>query len=77
MGAKAGDEMLAKDPLFILAAGAALAVLVILMIGIGGFAKGGEFNRRHANRLMRYRIAAQAVAVLLIVAFAWIRSGGN
>lgn len=69
--------MLAKDPLFILAAGAALAVLVILMIGIGGFAKGGEFNRRHANRLMRYRIAAQAVAVLLIVAFAWIRSGGN
>ena len=42
-----------------------------------GFAKGGEFNRRHANRLMRYRIAAQAVAVLLIVAFAWIRSGGN
>jgi hypothetical protein len=77
MGSKAGDEMLAKDPLFILAAGAALAVLVILMIGIGGFAKGGEFNRRHANRLMRYRIAAQAVAVLLIVAFAWIRSGGN
>ena len=77
MGSKAGDEMLAKDPLFILAAGAALAVLVILMIGIGGFAKGGEFNRRHANRLMRYRITAQAVAVLLIVAFAWIRSGGN
>ena len=77
MGSKAGDEMLSKDPLFILAAGAALAVLVILMIGIGGFAKGGEFNRRHANRLMRYRIAAQAVAVLLIVAFAWIRSGGN
>lgn len=77
MGSKAGDEMLAKDPLFILVAGAALAVLVILMIGIGGFAKGGEFNRRHANRLMRYRIAAQAVAVLLIVAFAWIRSGGN
>ena len=77
MGSKAGGEMLAKDPLFILAAGAALAVLVILMIGIGGFAKGGEFNRRHANRLMRYRIAAQAVAVLLIVAFAWIRSGGN
>jgi hypothetical protein len=69
--------MLAKDPLFILAAAAALAVLVILMIGIGGFAKGGEFNRRHANRLMRYRIAAQAAAVLLIVAFAWIRSGGN
>ena len=63
MGSKAGDEMLAKDPLFILAAGAALAVLVILMIGIGGFAKGGEFNRRNGNRMMRWRLIAQAVAV--------------
>lgn len=66
------------DPLFILIAIACLVVVVILMVGIGGFAKGGEFNRKHANRLMRYRIAAQAVAVLLIVAFAWLRSrGGN
>lgn len=67
-----------NDPLFILAAIASLGVLVILMIGIGGFAKGGEFNRKHGNRLMRYRIAAQAVAVLLIVGFAFLRSkGGN
>ena len=65
-------------PLFLIAAAASLGVLVILMIGIGGFAKGGDFNKKHANRLMRYRIAAQAVAVLLIVAFAWLRSkGGN
>jgi hypothetical protein len=67
-----------NDPLFILAAVASLGVLVILMIGIGGFAKGGDFNKKHANRLMRYRIAAQAVAVLLIVAFAWLHGrGGN
>ncbi len=67
-----------NDPLFILAAVASLGVLVILMIGIGGFAKGGDFNRKHANRLMRYRIAAQALAVLLIVGFAYLRSrGGN
>jgi hypothetical protein len=66
------------DPLFIFATLAAFVVLVILMIGIGGFAKGGEFNKRHANRLMRYRIIAQAVAVILIVAFAYFRSkGGN
>jgi hypothetical protein len=62
------------DPLFILAAVAALAVLVILMIGIGSFAKGGDFNRKHANRLMRYRIAAQALAVILIVGFAYFRA---
>lgn len=67
-----------KDPLFIVAALASLGVLVILMIGIGGFAKGGDFNRKHANRLMRYRIYAQALAVLLIVGFAYFRSkGGN
>jgi Hypoxia induced protein conserved region len=66
-----------KDPLFILAALATFAVLAILLVGIGGFAKGGDFNKKHANRIMRYRIAAQAVAVLLIVGFAWMRSGGG
>ena len=67
-----------NDPLFLVGALAALAVLAILMVGIGGFAKGGDFNRKHANRIMRYRIAAQAVAVLLLVAFAYFRSkSGN
>ena len=67
-----------QDPLFILVAVAALAVLGILMVGIGGFAKGGEFNRKHANRIMRYRIAAQAVAVVLLLIFVLVRrSGGN
>ena len=66
--------MLLNDPLFILAALASFGVLIILMIGIGGFAKGGDFNRKHANRLMRYRIIAQAVAVILIVTFAFVRS---
>lgn len=65
-----------SDPLFLVAALAALAVLAILMVGIGGFAKGGDFNRKHANRIMRYRIIAQAVAVVLIVAFAYFKSRG-
>ena len=67
-----------SDPIFILGVLACFVVLIILMIGIGGFAKGGDFNRKHANRLMRYRIYAQALAVLLIVGFAYVRSkGGN
>lgn len=66
-----------KDPLFVVASLAVFAVLVILMIGIGSFAKGGAFNKRNANRLMRYRIYAQAFAVLVIVGFAWLRSRGN
>ena len=67
-----------NDPLFILAILACFGVLIILMLGIGGFAKGGEFNRKHSNCLMRYRIIAQAGAVILIVLFAFMRSrGGN
>lgn len=68
---------MADDPLFIIAAIASVAVLIILMIGIGGFAKGGDFNRKHANRIMRYRIAAQAVAVILILAFVTLRGIGG
>ena len=63
-----------SDPLFLLAAALCLVVLVILMIGIGVFTKGGEVNRKYGNRLMRYRIIAQAVAVLIILGFAWYRS---
>lgn len=66
-----------KDPMFLLPALAALAVAAILMLGIGSFAKGGEFNRKHANRIMRWRLGAQFVAVVIIVALAWWRSGGN
>ena len=58
-----------QDPLFLVAAAACLLVLVILMIGIGGFAKGGDFNRKHANRIMRWRIIAQAIAIGLILVF--------
>ena len=66
-----------SDPLFILAAIASLGVLVILAVGIAGFAGGGAFNRKHGNRMMRWRIAAQAVAVVLIVAFVVVRSQGG
>lgn len=67
---------MADDPLFWIAAIACIGVLVILMVGIGGFAKGGEFNKKYANKIMRLRLAAQFVAVLLILAFVWLRQGG-
>jgi len=64
------------DPLFYVVAGSCLVVLVILLFGIGGFAKGGEFNKKHANKIMRMRLIAQLVAVILLVGFVWIRSKG-
>ena len=59
--------------LFIVAALAVLAVTVILAVGIGGFARGGEFNRHHGNRMMRWRIIAQAVSIALILAVVAVR----
>jgi hypothetical protein len=66
-----------KDPLFILVAISVLVVLGILMFGIGSFAKGGEFNKKNANKIMRYRIGAQAVAVVVILVFVYVRRMGN
>lgn len=66
-----------QDPLFIVAALACVIVLIILLIGIGGFAKGGDFNRKHANRIMRYRIYGQFIAIVLILAFVFFRRMGG
>jgi uncharacterized membrane protein HdeD (DUF308 family) len=65
-----------SDPLFLFAIVACIVVLGILVLGIGTFAKGGEFNRRNANKIMRWRLAAQFIAVVLIAGFAWLRSRG-
>ena len=62
-----------QDPLLILVLVAVGIVAAILMFGVGTFGRGGEFNRKHANRLMRWRIGAQFVAVLLILLYVFIR----
>ncbi len=68
---------MSRDPLFALVVIACLAVLAVLMIGVGGFAKGGDFNKKYANKIMRLRILLQFVAVVLIVAYVYFsRSGG-
>ncbi len=67
---------MANDPLFWVVAVVCLAVLAILMVGIGGFAKGGVFNRKYANKIMRLRLAGQFLAVVLILGFVWLRQGG-
>jgi hypothetical protein len=67
---------MASDPLFLLVVLAVLIVLGILMFGIGTFGKGGDFNKKHANRIMRWRIGAQFIAVVLILLFVWLRRGG-
>jgi hypothetical protein len=62
-----------SDPLFIVILVLLAAVTGVLALGIGSFGKGGEFNRRNSNRLMRWRIGLQFLAVVLIVLFVWLR----
>jgi hypothetical protein len=66
-----------NNALFYAIALACLAVLVILVFGLASFARGGEFNRKWSNKIMRLRVAAQFVAVVLIVLFVWIFGGAR
>lgn len=45
---------------------AMLATLGVLFAGMVSMAKGGEFNRKHGNRLMRWRVILQGSALLLL-----------
>lgn len=54
-----------------------LAVMVILMIGLGAFTVGGDFNKKYANKLMRYRIIGQAIAIVLILIFVALRGAAS
>ena len=45
------------------------AVLAVLVFGVGSMFRGGAFNRKYANKLMRLRVLLQAVAILLFAIF--------
>ena len=53
--------------IIILLAIAMAGVVLVLFVGIGVMARGGEFNRRHGNRLMRMRVVLQGAAILLFI----------
>ena len=54
-----------KALFFTLVIGAAMITLAVLVTGIFAMARGGEFNRKHSNRLMRLRVVAQGIALVL------------
>ena len=55
--------------LFTLMVIAMVAVLGVLFFGLFSMARGGAFNDRNANKLMRWRVALQGIALLLFVLF--------
>ncbi|WP_158045948.1 twin transmembrane helix small protein [Skermanella pratensis] len=46
---------------------AMLAVLGALFVGLFAMVRGGEFNDRYGNRMMRLRVILQGVALVLFV----------
>ena len=65
------------DTLTIIALFVTVGVAIILMFGIGTYTRGGDFNRRNANKIMRWRLAAQFVAVILIALVVYLRGNGG
>ena len=50
---------------------ALLAVAGILGWGVLTMARGGEYNIKNSNRIMRYRIIFQAIALIMILGLMW------
>ena len=49
-------------------------VLLVLIIGIVSMMRGGEFNNKWGNKLMRARVVFQAISVILIVLLGYFLS---
>jgi hypothetical protein len=60
---------------FIVVGMALAAVLLILAAGLSTLWVGGEVSRRWSNRLMRYRVLAQFVAILIVLAVLYFTRG--
>lgn len=62
------------DVLNILILLAIAAVAVTLGFGIYSLYRGGDYARSHSNKLMRLRVALQAVAIALLCIGMWWKS---
>ena len=47
---------------------ALVATLAVLAAGMLAMVRGGEFNKKYGNILMRARVAAQALAIAILLA---------
>ena len=57
--------------------GLAMAItLGVLFTGLVVMARGGEVNRKHGNRLMRMRVIAQGIAIVMFAIAVLLSRGG-
>lgn len=52
---------------------ALISVAAVLAVGIYSLFRGGDFGRSYSNKLMRLRVVAQAVAIVVLMAAVWWR----
>jgi hypothetical protein len=53
---------------------AMVLVLASLAVGLFSMVKGGEFNKKYGNKLMRARVTLQGVALGLFVLAVWAQN---
>jgi hypothetical protein len=51
------------------------AVVAVLFAGLFAMARGGEFNRKYGNKLMRWRVVLQGSAIVLFALAMWLARG--
>ncbi|WP_425410786.1 twin transmembrane helix small protein [Hyphococcus sp.] len=61
---------------FLLIPIALAATAIILGVGLYSLAKGGAFAKENSNKLMRMRVAAQAITIALMMLFLWLVGKG-
>ena len=50
-----------------------IGVAAILFWGVITMGRGGVYNKSKSNKIMRYRIIAQAVVLLIFISLLWFR----
>ena len=68
---------IASETLFVIVILSMGVVAIVLLKGIGCFGRGGLFNKKYSNKIMRLRIVAQFIAVILILAFVYFSGAEN
>jgi hypothetical protein len=54
---------------------ALVATVIVLVLGLRSMAKGGQYDREHAEKFMWERVALQALVVVLLIAAAILLNG--
>ena len=64
---------MAMDQIILFAA--LCVVAAVLGWGVLTMARGGEYNIKNSNRIMRYRVIFQAIALVVILILIWWKRG--